>query len=153
MNFFVFLFSVPKVTNGFKHCILSTFQSSVKQIQGCYWANDQGTNVKRINGLLWSALYKKLPTYHPNSLEIVITWCYRKPFVIIILLKTSRVYCLKRLRDHANSFQSQHSLRRDLHMVVPSSLLYIHSVFLFIHTMQSFKQYLEVICYNNIQTN
>ena len=46
-------------------------------------------------------------------------------------LKTSRVYCSKR-RDQTGSVQSQHSLKRDLHMVTPAyaSLLIIYSFFL-----------------------
>ena len=35
---------------------------------------------------------------------------------------------------------------RYLHMVVPASLLFIYSFFLFLHTMQSFKQYFSVVC-------
>ena len=48
-----------------------------------------------------------------------------------LLLKTSRVYCLKR-RYQTGSSQSQHSHKRDLHMSVPASLLYvfIYSFFL-----------------------
>ena len=58
-----------------------------------------------------------------------------------VLLKTSRVYCSKR-RDHTGSFQSQHSLKRDLHMVVPASLLFIFIliVTLSTHVVYSFVQ-------------
>ena len=34
---------------------------------------------------------------------------------------------------------------RDLHMVVPASLLFSYSFFLFLHTMQSFKQYVHML--------
>ena len=40
-----------------------------------------------------------------------------------ILLKTSRVYCWRHW-DHTGSSQSQHSHKRELHMVVPASLLF-----------------------------
>ena len=50
-----------------------------------------------------------------------------------ILLETSR----------PNRLFSEPTLTlRDLHMVVPASLLFIHSFFLFLQTTQSFKQYL-----------
>ena len=60
--------------------------------------------------------------------------------VYSILLKTSRVYCSKR-QYQTGYFQSHTHPKRFTH-VVPASLLFIYSFFLFLHIMQSFKQYI-----------